>query len=202
MHKNAKPGDIPSSGRILGTYSANFGTRESVPTMPSMPSMGEETATLGNGCISFRRQPATNGGSLPVRTCRHDEVGGAAQEDGSPIRKIRAGRGLDAIPTSLPLEGAPAVPWPWALDRGGQNKKKQRIRLTGSHLLPRPEKITRVSKPSSPFHRTLAHGGCCALAAARCLGHSGNPQLQIHADRLPIRPAIARPRVCFHPPIA
>ena len=29
-------------------------------------------------------------------------------EDGSPIRKIRASRGLDAIPASLPLEGVPA----------------------------------------------------------------------------------------------
>ncbi len=39
MRNNAKAGDIPSSDPILGTYSANFGTRKSVPTMPSMPSM-------------------------------------------------------------------------------------------------------------------------------------------------------------------
>ncbi len=69
---------------------------------------GGGNSDAGKGCISFRRQPATNGGSLPVRTCHHDEVWGAAPEDGSLIRKIRDGRGLDAIHTSLPLEGAPA----------------------------------------------------------------------------------------------
>ncbi len=94
------------------------------------------------------------------------------------------------------------APWPGALDRRGQNKKKQRIPLTGSHLLPRPEKIARVSKHSSPFHRTIAHGRCCALRASPCLGRLGDRQIQIHRDGLPIRPPIARPRACFHPPIA
>ncbi len=103
--KNVNPADIPSADRILGTYSADFGTRESVPTMPSMPSMGEETATLGrHGCISFRRQSETNGGSLPVRTCHQDEGGGRCT-GGSLIRKICASRGLDAILTYLPLDG-------------------------------------------------------------------------------------------------
>ncbi len=45
MRKNARSGDIPSSDRILGTYPANFGTRKSVPAMPTMPSM---IAPVGN----------------------------------------------------------------------------------------------------------------------------------------------------------
>ncbi len=41
---------------------------------------------------------------------------------------------------------------PWA----GKTEKNQRITTTGSHLLPFPEKIARVSKPSSPLHLRAA----------------------------------------------
>ena len=85
---------------------------------------------------------------------------------------------------------------------GAKTEKNQRNPLTGSHLLPCPEKIARASKPRSPFHRTLARGRCCVPRASRCLGRSGDRQIQIHRDGLPIRPTIARSRVCFHPQVA
>ncbi len=178
MRQNAKPGDIPSSGRILGTYSANFGTREILLTMPSMPSMGEETATLGNGWILFRRQPATNGGSLPVRTCHYDEVGGAAPEDGSLIRKIRASRGLDPIPTSLPLKGAPAGSLARGSCPGGPKRKKA---SDSSHWLSptptpgedRESQQTQLAISPNPCPRPVLRPEGCALPGP--LGRPADP---------------------------
>ncbi len=179
MRKNAKPGDMPSSGRILGTYSADFGTRESVPTMPSMPSMAEETATLGrNGCISFRRQPEAIDGSLPVRTCQHDEVRRAASQDGFLIRKIRASRGLDPIPTSLPLKGAPAGSLARGSCPGGPKRKKA---SDSSHWLSptptpgedRESQQTQLAISPNPCPRPVLRPEGCALPGP--LGRPADP---------------------------
>ena len=136
MRKNAKRRDIPSSGRILGTYSANFGTRESVPTMPGMPSMVEETATLENR-VQFVPTAAAYERWLP--TCQdlsHDEVGGAAREDGSLIRKIRASGGLDQSPLPCPSSRAGGLLGPGLLTVGAKTKKSSGfvpLALTYSH---------------------------------------------------------------------
>jgi len=59
---------------------------------------------------------------VTVKTC--NRRGRGAVPSGSPIRKIRAIRGLHAIPTSVPIEGGLASHWPGAQNRGGQNGKK------------------------------------------------------------------------------
>ncbi len=51
---------IPSSDRILGTYLAEFDTRNGVPTMPGMPSMRKHTATLAGSGVHFVSAAAGN----------------------------------------------------------------------------------------------------------------------------------------------
>jgi len=69
---------------------------------------------------------------VTVRTCHHDEVVGGYREDGSPIRKIRVIRGLDAIPTSVSIEGVPASAWPGGCETRGPKPKKP---VESSHRL-------------------------------------------------------------------
>ncbi len=60
---------------------------------------------------------------MTVRTCNR-RGRGRCPEDGSPVRKIGATRGLDAIPTSLALEGVPAISLARGfLPRGPKRKK-------------------------------------------------------------------------------
>jgi len=61
---------------------------------------------------------------VTVRTCHHDDVVERYREDGSPIRKIRAIRGLDAIPASLSTEGVAASAWPGGCEPRGPKPKK------------------------------------------------------------------------------
>jgi len=98
-------------------------------------------------------------------------------------------------PTSLAIEGAPASHWPGAQNRGGPKRKK-----TGGILS--LALICYHARRRSPFHRTPARGRCCVLQASRCLSRSGDRQIQIHRDGLPIRAKIARSWVSFHQPVA
>ncbi len=62
---------------------------------------------------------------------------------------------------------------PWA----GKTEKNQWITTTGYHLLPFPEKIARVSKPSSPLHLRRGSLYRTGLAPTRCarVRHFGGP---------------------------
>jgi len=86
---------------------------------------GSQRRWEGTGCISFRRRPETNQRWLPTRQdVSSQRRRGRCPEDGSPIRKIRASRGLGAIPTSLPLEGSPARSLARGLLSWGPKQKK------------------------------------------------------------------------------
>jgi len=130
---------------------------------------GKQRRWEGTGCISFRRRPETSERWLPTSQDVSSQLGrGHCSEDGSPIRKIRASRGLGAIPTSLPLEDAPAGSLARAFCRGGQNEKKPRNPLTGSHLLPCPEKL--ALSPNSGPRPVLRPPGCKASPKPFCDG--------------------------------
>ncbi len=59
---------------------------------------------------------------MTVRTWHHGEVAGYTGRRLS-IRKIRVIRGLDPVPTSLPVEGVSASPEPGAENRGRAKPK-------------------------------------------------------------------------------